>query len=397
MCFHSLWYWATQRIVYKLPTFGGIEAYVPLSKRSSLRDLMATTAIDGIAFLHTVVTFHQTLVSNPVFRISNLFQTVAQPSLWTRSQYAMECVIYTSSTLKMLWTPSAKPMREFVGHHLLAILLLVSSYYMRLTNVGVMVITITNSTNLFFDYFKFGLLTKDIKTKWSSSVLFWCIFYIFRVHLFSQSIILPIAENISTVPLYITLFFGPFLCGLYGFQLWWFYRLTRLTFRNTKQWVDSVLNLSTTETLIQNDLGQMMDFLKTIETRIHQHVHSHTIRLSSEDTDSDNNNRERLIESDTNSDSGADVDEDNEPATIQDYCEKMLSEKTLSEISEMADKIMDEALGQWRAVMLKQLNYMETKTNSEITPAPITLDTASTVVDTEEDIPTISETDKKND
>lgn len=349
MCIHSIWYWMVQRYVYRQPSLGYFEKIVPLNHRSSFRELTASTYTDIITFIHTVCAFHKTLISNAFNGIQ-----ITEPSIWVNSQYALELVIYIMTLLRAYWNPSAKPVRGLIVHHFLAFALLVSSYLSGMTNVGMLMITLTNSTNIAYDYFKYGLMVNHPLIKCISSVCFWSVFYTFRIYLLAQLVLIPFSFNVSISQL---LYFAPMLYGLYALQLVWFYRITQITYNHTRIWVNSLFNLKDTNDAVREDFRQILDHLKTIETHIHKHIHSHTIPVSNENSETENE--------DDNTET------DNKETSVQKLCEKLLTDKTLNEISDMADKIMDEALGQWRAIMLKQIKEF----NTEIEPSTMNIET----------------------
>lgn len=375
LCLHSLWYWAVQQFSYR-----HLRWNVPLDKRQQWMEWVAAVQVDAVTILHTVFAFHATVMRMTTHRQEiqgeplDIFQVVHHPSRWVQSQYALELVVYGSSLMKTFLGSRIHIMNEFIAHHSLAMALLLSSYAFGYTTIGMVILTITNATNLWFDYFKYGLITKTIPTKFVSSILFWSAFFIFRIYYYTHLVMIPL--HTIRKPLGDKLVFGSMLYALYIFQLWWFYRLTERTFRYTRDWVYSLFNLSDATALIQDDLRQMMDHLKTIETRIHRHVHSHTIHTSLPLEISTDDEAEPAASGEAEPVTDDAVAKDAE-ATVKEFYEKIVSSKTMEEIGEMAERIMDEALGEWRSLMFKQLEQMQSD--------PVT------------DIPTITETDKKND
>jgi hypothetical protein len=331
LCFHTSGYWAIQRFAAR--------------SQCSLRELTASTYLDAIAFLHTILTFY-TVSSNPV----SLFHAVSQPSFWVHSQYAMEIVINGFGMLKSYWNPLHRPPPEFIAHHALALVLLVGSYVTRQFNAGIVVLTLTNSTNLFFDYFKFGILLNDPTVRWASSVVFWFMFGLYRIFLFAQIFLIPFTQGLSWRNPYLA--FAPFVYGLYGFQLWWFYRITHHTLKNTRHWLR--VRSSAIDSEVETDFRELLESIKPTERALQSHI------LDNENTSTSTS--VCAIEENTPISEASTVNL-SEWNTIQEHCTKLLNNHTITEISEMADHIIDEALGQWRSVMLKQLELVNKKDN----------------------------------
>jgi hypothetical protein len=311
-----------------------------LAARTStpLRELVASTYLDAIAFVHTLLTFY-TVSCHP----TTLFQAVNQPSFWVHSQYALELVLNGFGVVKSYWNPLQHPAPELIAHHALAIVLLVTSYAVRYFNGGILLLTLTNSTNLFFDFFKYGIHTNDPTLRFASSVVFWVFFGLYRIYLYSQTLLVPFAQQFTwRFPM---LVFAPLLYSLFGFQCWWFYRLTHHTLRTARQWLASLRSIGNEE----NDFLELLESLKTTESTIQSHL------LADANTESGSDSESTIEETEPAPSSSTDWN------TLQERCAQLLNDHTITELSEMADKIMDEALGQWRSIMLKQLDSLDKK------------------------------------
>lgn len=320
LCFHSTGYWAIQRLAAHSPP--------------PLRELMASTYMDAIAFVHTILTFY-TVSTNPV----TLFHAVARPSFWVHSQYAMELVMNGFGILKSYWNPLHRASPEFVAHHALAMILLTASYFTRYFNAGMLLLTLTNSTNLFFDFFKYGIHTNDPTTRFASSVVFWCFFGLYRIYLFSQTLLIPFTQQFMwRFPL---MFFAPFIYSLFGIQVWWFYRLTHHTFKTTRRW------LASRNQEEENHFLELLESLKATEATLQSHL------LAVPESDSTSTNT--IEETEPVASAAPDW------KSVQEHYTKLLNDHSFTELSEMADTIMDEALGQWRSIMLKQLDRFQKK------------------------------------
>jgi hypothetical protein len=235
---HSIWYWAVQHFSHttEILSVKELEDNVPPKRHYEYRQVISTFCINTLTLCHTTGLLalgfpkDATLLFDP---------TVGEPSAWITSQYAIEITVLLWGFYRNLWNPMERLRRDFFIHHALTLAMLAVSYATHYTTIGSLVITITNSTNLFFDYFKYGRLTGDVYTQWVSSALFLVLFFLARIHLLGATVIIPLIQHVLflSVPAdYIQVGVQlMMLLSLYGMQCLWFYKLLNYVGFQTKR------------------------------------------------------------------------------------------------------------------------------------------------------------------
>lgn len=349
---HTGLYTCVQHQVYRTKSFLGLEAAVPPVKRGAFKELALTTAVDAGIILHTF----------GAIRFGNAFQT---GNLWIDSQYALEITVKLIESAKLLWNPSLHSHTELLAHHAVSLALLATSYASNHTTLGFAILSATNLSNVFFDYFKYGLLTDDPAIRWMSSVVFWAMFFMSRIYILGGDILLPLftrSNLLYTAPLPLAGFYGSTLLALYGFQLYWFYRLTLHTWRNTVR----LFQRPSLEAQMKTDFLQLIQHLTDAETTIQRHLRSHAFAETegdaSEPSDAllENEQSGTSATSGTSSTSGTSGTSSTLPADIEPFDIQSFIQHASKKMSE-EDAIIDEALSQWRACIFKTLNDEKTK------------------------------------
>jgi hypothetical protein len=320
MMLHSFLYGFLQRHVYSKTTFLGLEHAVPNAKQGALKELALTTYVDSWILLHTYATL---LYKNTGY--------------WMTSQYALEISVKIIESIKLLWSPSMYSSKELLAHHAVSLMLLVASYMTQHTHIGFMVLSITNTTNIFFDYFKFGLLTGDPVLRWMSSAVFWAMFYTSRVYVLGGQVIRPLFKTSIFMTPFESIFYKSMLSGIYAFQLYWFYRLTLHTWRNTVR----LFRRPSLQEEMKTDFLQLIEHLCKAETDIQAHLRSHDVAEIAEADDASAISTASAISSASAT------------TTTTESAMPVYEEETKTE-----DDIIHEALMQWRSCIFRQLKHL---------------------------------------
>jgi hypothetical protein len=322
MMLHSILYGFLQRHVYSKTTFLGLEHAVPNAKQGALKELALTTYVDSWILLHTYAAL---LYKNTGY--------------WMTSQYALEISVKIIESVKLLWSPSVYSSKELLAHHAVSLILLIASYITQHTHIGFMVLSITNTTNIFFDYFKFGLLTNDPVIRWMSSAVFCGMFYLSRVYVLGGQVVFPVFQSVLFATRFESIFYKSMLSGIYVFQLYWFYRLTLHTWRNTMR----LFRRPSLQEEMKTDFLQLIEHLCKAETDIQTHLRSHDVgEAVAEDAASASSSASAI--------STASATTTTTESAIPLYEEE--------ETMKTEDDIIHEALMQWRSCIFRQLKHL---------------------------------------
>lgn len=333
---HSCLYGVVQRHVYRKESFMGLEEDVPRVKRGALKELVLTICVDAGILLHTYL----------------VLRTGTTTGIWIDSQYALEIAVKLVESMKLLWNPSLHSAKELLGHHAISLMLLCASYATHHTAIGFTILSITNTTNLFFDYFKYGLLTEDPMLRWMSSLLFAVMFFFTRVYTLGVQLLYPLFTRfypLSSIPSVQVLFYGTTLSGIYALQCYWFYRLILHTWRNTRR----LFQRPKLEDQMKTDFMELIQHLTDAETTIQEHLRSHA--LDSNVALKDESVGDNLNSTDESAMTNSTIPVEIEPFDMQNLIQNV------SQKLEEEDAIIEEALSQWRACIFKSLNHEKNK------------------------------------
>lgn len=231
LCLHSLVYWTNHYLGYSVPLNVFVGSVNSIEK---LQDLIVN------AGMHILLILHGAFAMAYGFDANYLLTNTAPYSYPIISHYGLEIVYYTFDLLKLIIVPSVQMRSDFLFHHCVSYLLLIVSYLTNYVHIGLLTMTILNSTNLMYDMFSYTYLTRNNNgQRLISNIAFFGMFLYVRIYVLFQGIIKPILYSFiyQRYSLLTKMFFGPALCSLYGLQFLWCYRLAGVLKKNFMNYI----------------------------------------------------------------------------------------------------------------------------------------------------------------
>lgn len=232
VCMHTFLYWINHMWGYSSLWSSWIRWPSPEARDAlmyRMQDLIVDTG------MHTILLIHSLIAMNYAFDAAALLNNSVIPSQLIVSQYALEMVYYSLDLLKLIITPSSHMKSDYIFHHTVSLALLLGSYISNYMHIGLLITVLLNSTNLLYDFYSYNHITRNLPGKWVSNGLFWSLFAYLRLGKMYDMVIEPVVSQTfnSYYSFQERVFFIPTVLALYGLQLYWFYKLTRVLLHNT--------------------------------------------------------------------------------------------------------------------------------------------------------------------